>query len=164
MPIIGKNTIGGSSGSVVRYWSCKFTAPEAGTFTDLNFYGSSTGNASYRLCIWADNAGVPGALLFRSDAASINTTDQVWTRPCSYSFSNGQVMHLGFVSDDWSNVYSDAGSANQFTEFSEDYTAWDTTPNPPGILGQSAVAATIYGNYTASAPPDDTAKGFFGFF
>ena len=152
MAVIGLDNLTGTApGTAVRWWACKFQAIEDGTFIDLNFSGSSTGTAVYKLCIWADSAGVPGTLLFESAQASINTTNQTWTRPCTYSFTSGQVMHLGFVSDDWCNNNNIAGSSNQTTEFNEDYTSYGSFPIPVTVLAQYPLATVIWGNYTPAA-------------
>jgi hypothetical protein len=154
MAVLGLNNLTGTvPGTAIKWWACKFQAIEDGTFIDLNFIGSSTGSSQlYKLCIWADNAGSPGTLLFESAAGAINTTDQTWTRPCTYAFSNGDIMHLGFVSDDWSNIYNITGATNQSTEFNEDYTSYGSFPIPVTTLAQYSLTTVIWGNYTPSSP------------
>lgn len=148
MSILGKNNIGSSQFNIVRWWSCKFTATEDGTFTDLNCYFDMTGPGNYKLCIWADSGGNPGTLLFESVSDTHNTTPTWKTRSCNYSFTLGEVMHIGIVADDWMNIYTDTGGTNQLTEFTQDYTGWPTVPNPPTVQQQYNSSVSIYGNYT----------------
>lgn len=150
MPVIGYNTVGGSSALITKWWSCKFTAPnEAGTITDLNYYGNALGpGINFKLCIWADSSGSPGTLLAESTSSTFNTTTQWWPRPISYAFSPNEVLHFGIVLDDWCDVYRDAGGTNQFTEFTEDFTNWPTAPDPPTVDGQYNLVNSIYANYT----------------
>lgn len=154
MAILGFNGQGANQFNIVRWWACKFTATEAGTFTDLNLYFDMTGPGNYKLCIWADSIstpGTPGALLFQS-TPDTHTTTLVWkSRPCNYSFVSGEVLHLGAIADDWMNIYSDAGVTNQLTEFTQDYTGWPTVPNPPTVQQQYNSKTSIYGNYTPSS-------------
>lgn len=151
MATLGTTSIGGTSGIIVRWWACKYTAIENGTFTDLNCYFDMTGPGNYKLCIWADSGGNPGTLLFQS-ASDTHTTTPTWkSRPCTYSFTNGEVMHLGIIADDWMNIYQNSGGTNQLTEFTQDYTSWPTPPNPPTVQQQYNLVASIYGNYTPAS-------------
>lgn len=152
MATFGKTNIGGTDFTSVWWWGCKFTAPEAGDITSISMYGNSTGTASYKLCIWADNAGFADTLLAESSSASINTTTQWWTRPVTYSVSASEVVWLGFISDDWVQLYRDAGSTNQWEEFDQDYNNWPTAPNPPTDNGRYDYELSIYATYTPAAP------------
>lgn len=162
MAVLGYNTIGGTSGEITKWWSCKFTTTEAGEITDLNFYGDGLISIGFKLCIWADNAGSPGALLAESASGTMTTTPGWWTRPISYTFGASEVLHLGFVGEDWIHQYRDAGSTNQYTEFTEDYTGWPTVPDPPTVDGQYDILVSIYANYTPASAGNTT--NFFQFF
>lgn len=150
MATLGKTNIG-SSGAVEiqKWWSIKFTAgATGGTITDMNVYADGLISIGFKLCIWADSSGSPGSLLAESSIGTMTTTPGWWTRSLSYTFSPSQVMHFGIVAEDWMHVYRDAGSTNQFTEFTQDYTNWSTTPNPPTVDGQYDYENSIYVNYT----------------
>lgn len=158
MAILGYSSIGGTQFFWLQWFSIKVQADEDGTFDDLNAYFNLTGSGNYKLCIWADNgSGEPGTLLFESSPDTVGTSPSLKTVSCNYSFTNGEILHLGIIADDWFELYGDTGSTNQFTDFVEDYTDWaGGAPNPPTVNGQYNTVVTIYGNYTPAAAPTET--------
>lgn len=153
------DTSGTSGGTVVKWWSCKVTAPVDGIAIDMSCYFNMTGPGNYKFCVWADNgSGAPGTLLYESASDTHNTTPVLKTLSTPFNFSAG-TLHLGVVADDWITIYTLAGSSNQFTEFNEDYTSYPTTPNPPTVSGQSALEVVISLRYvpnTSPAPSTDS--------
>jgi hypothetical protein len=85
-------------------------------------------------------------------AESTTTTGPIaaqWrSLPIEYTFTNGQVLYFGVVSDDWLILSYDIGPPNQTTEFTEDYTTYPTVPNPPTIQSQNDNVKSIFANIT----------------
>lgn len=149
--VLGKTSIGASSGLELNFWACAFTATTDGTIIRLNSYfgTSSTTTISYKFAIWADNgSGQPGSLLASSSAVTESIASQSRSIPIDYTFTAGEVLHFGVVADDWLFIYYDAGSVNQTSIFNVDYTTYPTVPNPPTVSVQYANEITIYADYT----------------
>lgn len=162
MAVLGYNTIGATSGTIIRWWACKFTATEAGTTDDINCYFAGLITVNYKMVIWADNAGVPGAQLAVSAQGSKNTTPGWETQSITYSFADNEVLWLGFIAEDWCDSWWDTnGTTNQQTEMNEDYTGYPTVPNPPTVNQQNDLNMSIYLNYT---PSTGNTTNFFQFF
>lgn len=157
MAVLGYNTIGGTNFQWNNFHSTEFTATEDGQFTDLNAYFALTGAGNYKMCIWDTS----GNLLFESVADTANTTPGWKSRPCTYSFTNGQVMRIGIIADDWFSLYGDTGATGQFTDYTLEANGTNYAagaPDPAVVNNQYAVITSIYGNYTPSGGAPDTSK------
>lgn len=155
MSIIGDQTNQTTNFTANGYVAaCRFQAPangdaNPGTFYVYCYYGTTQGHL--KLGVWADNAGVPGALL---------ATGPTITCPLSLGWENGSITWTGIVSGEYywlgtigenvatQRVRYGSGAANQARYVAN--TNYPTLPDPfPSATGAAASFAA-YIDYTES--------------
>jgi hypothetical protein len=135
MSTFGKTTVGAnewSTGGVQYVVLSKYTMPESGTITKITAYiQSSDGTAQVgRACLYADNAGAPGALLAISSEVTVSSFG--WY-DFSLSYTNllgSRNLWIGFSVVNGCRYRSDAGSTNQEAAHDQTYPSYPTYPDP----------------------------------
>ena len=122
-----------------------------------------TGTASVRMCVYADSAGDPGALVSISDAEIISNTTEAeipFTFPGTDGVVNGSDYHIGFTWPDpgTNNIYwSRDTTASQAKQNSSD------AADPFGTPG-SALSGPVDAYVTTSTAAPADSGAFFEFF
>jgi len=160
MGTFGKTTSTGtedSTGQVSIYlMACRYSPALSGIVTSMDWYGHLDAAGHAKVAIYADNAGVPGALLAESTPVAVAAAFQWWHFPISVNVIGGTYYWLAFISDQGSRWIEEPGATNQlayFPNYVGPYPAFPTIfPTPEGY---SAVAAAIYATYTetGAVPP-----------
>jgi len=149
----GYTTIGSQTG----WWggsaltACKFTSPSnLGTITQISVYMAAySGTVNAKACLYADNSGVPGALLATSsEVTGIGTTYSWVNFTINYAGSPNTVYWLGCEANGNWQIAWDTGSTNQ--QAYQYSMAYPTFPNPwTTETGYTSYMQSIYASYTS---------------
>jgi len=135
-------------------WASKYAPTQSGTVNSISVFVASPVSASpnnlFQVAIYADNAGIPGALIAKS--ASQTITPDAWSTialsaPIAASTPYWLAYNTNGLDGAHNNLRYDAGTAPG---------AWITPPTPFGtwpatfspIGGTSSINVSIYATYT----------------
>ncbi len=136
-----------------QYASGPFTMTENGTLTSVTFNDlESLGGFSTVACLWADNGGVPGALLATSTYQAVLTGP--YTFPLSYALVSGQSYWFGFLGYSLGLQHL-AGGVVTVADTSH-MRRQANSEAPVDFTGSQLLSGTnelcVYGTYTPAAP------------
>lgn len=140
-----------------RCFASKFVHTEAGNLNYIGIYSTSTGNGLVKGVIYADNGGVPGALVAVGSAVAVVSNGWVQSLLSGQPLPPGTYW-VGAVTQDWnsnlhadSNVPGDTGVA-KWGGTSADY---DSPPSPWPSPGLAPYLLSIFVDYsTGGGEPD----------
>jgi len=150
MATFGKENIGGTTRTNIAtdVTVCKYTLGEGGVVSNISIYINCTVAGLVKACIYSDVAGVPTVLTGVSDAVNVGVAAAWVDFPCNISLSAGD-WWLGWLSDQETSYWYDAGAANQRSYDSGN--AYPNFPAPFVASGYQARAISIHADYTPSA-------------
>jgi hypothetical protein len=148
MAILGTSSVGGTNSSLTQnfQWaSGPYTATENGTITEIAWYVASTAT-SFKLGVFLDNAGTPGALIA---VTGITTSGTGWrSGAASGQILAGQSYWIGMIcNNSHSSVYSAGTKGIRYVA-----TNFATGLTDPYPAGSTLVANQNYSGYATYTP------------
>ncbi len=151
---VGTTTSGGgttSTGSTGHIKALKVTATVAGWIKSVSInVGGVSGSGVVRGAIYADNSGVPGALLGYTNAISPATGIASLDLMTPIGVSNGQVFWIAFQQSTVTVTFRTATGSNGYSRSPFSY---DATPPDPFGSGSSGNSLAFSADITNIAPP-----------
>jgi hypothetical protein len=125
-----------------------YTLNYTGVITAINMVSSATMSGNMKAAIWADNGGVPGAVLFAgASQATVAGGNNVFTLPTPLSVTAGQKIWLGGIDDTTAGTWATANTGTLTGGSAPGSFASFPQANPVFTLGQNSVSSLTYGTF-----------------
>lgn len=133
---VGQTTAGASSGAFSGITANKITMPQAGVLQSVTIFWTGNAGVNFFLGVYADNAGVPGALLARSALSSTSGTTQTLAMTTNPTLANATSYWVAVQNQSNVNGAFDSGGGPGYFMGTPTWTGTSMQdPAPSGTTG-----------------------------